>query len=219
MTTESITLPVYNSEGKEVDTVKLDASVFDGSVNEAAIYQAVNAFRANQRKGLASTKTRGEVSGGGKKPWKQKGTGRARVGSTRSPLWRHGGVVFGPHPRDFGYTLPDKIKKLALRSSLNAKVKENNMLVLNEAVVGSPKTKDAAKIFINLKLAPRKEHRNYSVLLLLGKTDKLLLKAMRNIGFLNINIATNTHVYEIMKNTKVLITKEALTELTNRLKK
>ena len=98
---EAITLPIYNSEGKEVDSVKLDKGVFDGKINTAAIFMAVNAYRSNQRKGLAATKTRGEVSGGGRKPWKQKGTGRARVGSTRSPLWRHGGVIFGPHPRDF----------------------------------------------------------------------------------------------------------------------
>ena len=111
---EAITLPIYNAEGKEVDNIKLNLPVFDGVVNEAAMYQAINGYRANQRKGLASTKTRGEVSGGGKKPWKQKGTGRARVGSTRSPLWRHGGVTFGPHPRDFSYVIPAKIKSLAL---------------------------------------------------------------------------------------------------------
>ena len=142
---EPITLPVYNTEGKEIDTVKLDSSVFDGDVNLPAIYQAVNAFRANQRKGLAATKTRGEVSGGGKKPWKQKGTGRARVGSTRSPLWRHGGVVFGPHPRNFSYVLPAKIRNLALKSGLNSKLKENNLLVLENLKVEKPKTKEVVK--------------------------------------------------------------------------
>lgn len=96
-----VTLPIYNSEGKEIESLKLDPAVFDGEVNSGVIYQAVVAYRAAQRKGLASTKTMGEVSGGGRKPWKQKGTGRARVGSIRSPLWRHGGVIFGPHPRDF----------------------------------------------------------------------------------------------------------------------
>src|SRR5512135_3741492 len=128
---ETKTLPVYNIEGKEVETLNLDPAVFDGTVNSAAIYQAVNAYRAAKRSGLAATKTRGEVSGGGKKPWRQKGTGRARVGSTRSPLWRHGGVVFGPHPRSFAYSVPDKIKKLALKSVLNAKVKENNVIILD----------------------------------------------------------------------------------------
>ena len=113
---EAITLPVYNTEGKEVDTIKLDSAVFGSTINTGAIYQAVCAYSARQRKGLASTKTRGEVSGGGRKPWKQKGTGRARVGSIRSPLWRHGGVVFGPHPRDFSYNIPKKVKLLALKS-------------------------------------------------------------------------------------------------------
>jgi large subunit ribosomal protein L4 len=106
---ETITLPIYNTEGKEVDSVKLDSAVFNGVINNAAIHQAVCAYMANQRRGLAATKTRGEVSGGGRKPWRQKGTGRARVGSTRSPLWRHGGVIFGPHPRDYSYTIPAKI--------------------------------------------------------------------------------------------------------------
>jgi len=101
-------LPIYNTGGKEVDTLKLNTSVFDETINKAAVYQAILAYRANQRRGLASTKTRGEVSGGGRKPWRQKGTGRARAGSIRSPLWHHGGVVFGPHQRDFSYRLPQK---------------------------------------------------------------------------------------------------------------
>ncbi len=141
-----ITLPIYNTEGKEIDSLKLDKTVFDGTINTACLYQAVNAYRANQRKGLASTKTRGEVSGGGRKPWRQKGTGRARVGSIRSPLWRHGGVIFGPHPRHFYYNLPKKLKVLALKSSLNAKVKENSLIVLDGINLEIPKTKEASKI-------------------------------------------------------------------------
>ena len=104
------TLPVINTEGKEIDTIKLDETFFNGKINASVVYQAVINYNANQRKGLAATKTRGEVSGGGKKPWKQKGTGRARVGSIRSPLWRHGGIVFGPHPRDYSYLLPEKMR-------------------------------------------------------------------------------------------------------------
>jgi len=216
---EAITLPIYNTEGNEVGSVKLDTSVFDGSINTAVIYQAINAYRANQRSGLASTKTRGEVSGGGKKPWKQKGTGRARVGSIRSPLWRHGGVIFGPHPRDFSYKLPAKIKALALKSSLNAKVKDNNLVVLDGLTVSGTKTKEAAKIFSNLKLSPAKEKKDYRVLLLLDKIDNNLGIALRNIGFLNVNVASNTHAYEVMSHRKLVITKEGLSGLTNRLKK
>ncbi len=215
---EPITLPIYSIEGKEIDKIELNASVFDGSVNSEAMYQVVNCFRANQRKGLAATKTRGEVSGGGKKPWKQKGTGRARVGSTRSPLWRHGGVVFGPHPRDFYYTVPQKLKSVALRSSLNLKVKENNVVVIEDLKIGSKKTKEAATIFKNLKLNQQKAHAHPSVLLLLTKFDDNIRLALRNIAFLDVDIARNAHVYEVMSNKKLVITKDALLELTKRLK-
>ena len=216
---EAFTLPIYNAEGKEVDSVKLNTSVFDGNVNTAAIYQAVNAYRSNQRRGLASTKTRGEVSGGGKKPWKQKGTGRARVGSTRSPLWRHGGVIFGPHPRDFSCRLPARLKNLALRSGLNVKIKENNLIVLDDLKIEKPKTKEAIKVFFNLKINPSREKKNYRVLLLLDKMDKNLNIALHNIDFLEVNAAGDTCAYEIMKHKKIVITKDALANLTDRLKK
>lgn len=213
---EAITLPVYSTEGKEVDKIKLNTSVFDGTVNQDAIYQAVVAFRANQRQGTAATKTRGEVSGGGKKPWRQKGTGRARVGSIRSPLWRHGGVTFGPHPRDFSYVLPAKIKNLALKSSLNAKVKENNLIILDEVKVEKPKTKEFSKIFDNLKITPEAK-KGRRILILLDKFDDNLKKASRNINFLNINVARNTQVYEVLSHNKLLITKEGLSQLIKRL--
>jgi large subunit ribosomal protein L4 len=215
---EAVTLPIYSTEGKEVDKIKLNPLVFDGIVNTAAIYQAINAFRANQRKGLASTKTRGEVSGGGKKPWRQKGTGRARVGSIRSPLWRHGGVIFGPHPRDFYYKLPEKIKNLALRSSLNAKVKEDNLVVVDGLKLEQPKTKDASKIFSNLKIKPANGNKSNRLLLLLDKIDANLKLALRNLGFLDFNLTKNTHVYEIMSHQKVVINRGGLNELIDRLK-
>jgi len=216
---EAITLPIYNAAGKEVESVKLNTSVFDGVINSEAIYQAITAYRANQRKGLAATKTRGEVSGGGKKPWKQKGTGRARVGSTRSPLWRHGGVIFGPHPRDFSYTLPDKIKRVALKSSLNAKVKENNFIVLDELKLDTSKTKDALKLFTNLKVNAAKNKKTSSVLLLLDEAGANTKLALRNIDFLRFNLASDTNVYEVLAHKKLIITKDGLTKLTNRLKK
>ena len=212
------TLPIYNQEGKEVDTVKLNEKVFDGVVNKDAVYQAVNSYRANQRKGLAATKTRGEVSGGGKKPWKQKGTGRARVGSIRSPLWRHGGVVFGPHPRDFYFTIPQKIRSLALRSSLNEKLNENNFVVLDDFKVTTSKTKDAIKVFENLKLTPKNTAKSAGIILLLDKIDKNEKLALRNVAFLNLNIARDTHVYEVLKHKKLVITKSGLAELTKRFK-
>ncbi len=212
------TLPVYNSEGKEVDTLKLNSSVFDGTQNTDCLYQAIEAYRANQRKGLAATKTRGEVSGGGKKPWKQKGTGRARVGSTRSPLWRHGGVVFGPHPRDFSYEIPQKIKALALKTGLNAKVKENNLMVLDEFKIEAPKTKLAVKVLTNLKLFSPKTKQENKVLFLTDKLGADLKAALKNISFLTVDLAKDCHVYEVMNNRKLLITKAGLADLTERLK-
>ncbi|MFY9402688.1 MAG: 50S ribosomal protein L4 [Candidatus Omnitrophota bacterium] len=215
---EAKTLPIYNLEGKEVDTFKLHSSVFNGVVNSDAIYQAVNLYRANSRKGLASTKTRGEVSGGGKKPWKQKGTGRARVGSSRSPLWKHGGVTFGPLPRDFSYTIPEKIKRLALISSLNAKVRENNFIVLDTFKLDKPKVKEAMNIFSNLKLN-NKLKKQAKLLLLLDKIDLPLRLSLRNIDFLDFNLSQNTNAYEVLKSKKIIITKAALNKLIDRLKR
>lgn len=214
---EAIMLPIYNTEGKEVDTVKLDAEVFDGTINKAVMYQAVLAYRANQRSGLASTKTRGEVSGGGRKPWRQKGTGRARAGSTRSPLWRHGGVIFGPHPRDFSYRMPDKIKKAALKSSLNAKVKENNLVVLDSITLGEPKTQEVSRIFSNLKIKVNRKEDRHLLLVLFEKIDEPLKLAMRNIRFLDFNLASDTHAYEVLSHRRLIVTKAALRTLSDRL--
>ncbi|MDD5108905.1 MAG: 50S ribosomal protein L4 [Candidatus Omnitrophica bacterium] len=211
-------LSVYNIQGKEVETIELDAKIFDGSQNTDSLHQAIEGYRANQRKGLASTKTRGEVSGGGKKPWKQKGTGRARVGSTRSPLWRHGGVVFGPHPRDFSYDVPQKIKALALKTSLNLKLKENNFMVLDDFKIELPKTKEAVNVLSNLKLFSAKEKKIKKVLFLTHKLDSKLKTALKNINFLTVDLASDCHAYEVMNNQKLLITKEGLGLLTKRLK-
>jgi len=218
-----LTLPVYNAEGKEIDSLKLDSAAFNGDINTAVLHQIVNAYRANQRKGLAATKTRGEVSGGGRKPWKQKGTGRARIGSTRSPLWRHGGVIFGPHPKDFSISVPDRLKTEALKSSFNEKLKEGNLVILDSFKLETSKTKDALRIFKELKLNnPDKKHKFYSVLLLLAEADKKtdnFRLALRNINFLNVNLAGYTHAYEVLRHKKVVITKDALKVLTARLKK
>lgn len=211
-------LPVYNSQGKEVETIELDASIFDGSQNTSSLHQAIEGYRANQRKGLASTKTRGEVSGGGKKPWKQKGTGRARVGSTRSPLWRHGGVVFGPHPRDFSYEVPQKIKALALKTSLNLKLKEDNFMILDDFKIDLPKTKNAVKVFTDLKLFAAKDKKAKKVLFLTRKLDPQLKQALKNISFLSVDLVSDCHAYEVMNNRKLLITKAGLADLTQRLK-
>ncbi len=214
---ETTTLPIYNTIGKEIDAIILDNKVFDGIINDSAIYQTITAYRANQRKGLAATKTRGEVSGGGKKPWKQKGTGRARAGSSRSPLWRHGGVVFGPHPRDFSYTLPAKIKNLALKSCLNSKVKDKRVLVIDSLTITKPKTKEIIQMLLDLKIKVKELKKN-NVLLLLNKIDASVKLSLRNVPFLNVNSVSQTNAYEILNCRKLIITKAGLEELTIRLK-
>jgi len=219
MATQNSSLPIYNMEGKEVEQLKLDALFSSQKVNTAVLHQAVIAYLANQRKGLAATKTRGEVSGGGRKPWKQKGTGRARVGSIRSPLWRHGGVIFGPHPRDFSYRLPQKIKLAALREAVSLKLKENNLIVLEGLKLETAKTKEGLRVFANLKLLPAKRTKSYKILLLLDKIDANLKRSLDNIAFLNTGLASDAHAYQIMAHQKLLITRGGLEQLVKRIKK
>jgi len=213
---EANSIAVYDIQGKEVEKISLDRHIFDGEVNSGAIYQAINAYRANQRKGLASTKDRSEVSGGGAKPWRQKGTGRARVGSNRSPLWRHGGVTFGPSPRDYSINLPQKIKNLALKSTLNVKLKENNFIVLDKLGELSVKTKQVVSILANLKITKKEK---ITCLLLLAKdTAKELKLALRNIDFLSFNQSIDANAYEVLASQKLIVTKEGLIQLVKRLK-
>ena len=144
-------IEIYNIKGKSVGKIELDKDIFNGKVNEPILHQVIRMYEANQRQGTASTKTRSEVSGGGRKPWKQKGTGRARAGTIRSPLWRGGGIVFGPHPRDYSYQVPKSVKRLALISSLNAKLNDKNMIVIDEIKLDKAKTKEIAAALRNLK--------------------------------------------------------------------
>lgn len=214
---ETLTLPVYDTTGKEIDSITLDPVVFDGEVNTAVMHQVVNAYRANQRKGLAAVKDRGEVRGGGKKPWKQKGTGRARAGSIRSPLWRHGGVTFGPQPRDFTISLSPKIRNVALKSSLNSKVKDNALVVIDDLRLSAAKTKEAFAIVSGLKLAVGLNKKPVSALFLMNKPDNALRLAFRNISFVDMNLARDVHCYEVLSHKKVIITKEGLAALSERL--
>src|SRR5437588_4553535 len=151
MTTEPrATAAVYDREGKETGTLELPPSVFNAPVNAAVLHQAVRRQQANDRQGTHDTKTRGEVSGGGRKPWKQKGTGRARQGSTRAPQWRHGGTVFGPHPRSYEQKMPRKQRRLALRAALSARSQEGAVRVVEEIVLDEPKTRVVAELFDQL---------------------------------------------------------------------
>lgn len=211
---QTLTIPLYNTDGETKGEIKLDSSVFNDIINTSSVYQTVKSYMANQRKGLASTKTRGEVSGGGRKPWKQKGTGRARVGSIRSPLWRHGGVTFGPHPRDFSTTLPKKVRNLALRSVLTAKLKEENFLVLDNLTVAGAKTKMAVQMFSKLKIDVTK----HKILLLVDKLDENTKRALHNLCNVRVNVGKNTNAYEVLNANKLVITEAGLTGLTERLK-
>lgn len=205
------TIAVYNSEGKEVEKIKLDADIFDGEVKSDVLHQVILMYQANRRKGLASTQTRGEASGGGRKPWKQKGTGRARAGSIRSPIWRGGGVTFGPKPRDYTYHLPKKIKKVALKYSLNDKINNKKMIVIDKIKIDKPKTKLFVSILDNLKV-------NGKTLLMLDKADSDILRSSHNISRVSVKQASDSNAYDILTNQKLIITKVALEILTQRIK-
>src|SRR2546421_4697910 len=151
-----IEAPHYSATGTKKKAVRLPAALFDGTVNEHLLHRAVITYLANQRQGTHNTKTRSEVSGGNQKPWRQKGTGRARQGSIRSPQWRHGGVVFGPHPRDYRLAIPKKVRQLARKSAFNARAGEGALLVVDELAYASPKTKPLAELLEKLGAAGRK---------------------------------------------------------------
>ena len=204
---------VKSAEGKDVGTIKLDESVFNDKILPSSVYLVINAYRSKQRKGLAATKTRGEVSGGGKKPWKQKGTGRARVGSIRSPLWRHGGVVFGPHPRDFSFDVPKKMKEQALKFALSEKARANELIVVDAINFASPKTKEGAKLLKSLSASDAGK-----ILVLVDKTEMVAKRVFGNIASVRIALAKDTNTYEVLAANKVIVTTSGLNELTGRLK-
>ncbi|MDP2938806.1 MAG: 50S ribosomal protein L4 [Candidatus Omnitrophota bacterium] len=204
-------LAVLNNQGKEIEKLELPAAIFDGEVNKKLLHQAVIMYQANLRAGTASTKTRGEVSGGGKKPWRQKGTGRARAGSIRSPLWRHGGVVFGPHPRDFGNKLSQRIRLLALKSSLNDKVNSGNLKLIEEIRLDKPKTKEFSKLLSVLNI-------HEDTLAIVESQDKNFSQASRNIPFFISKPATDVNALDVLRHKNLLITKSGLKVLINRFK-
>ncbi|MEE9500231.1 MAG: 50S ribosomal protein L4 [Candidatus Omnitrophota bacterium] len=205
-------IPLFDSNGKKIDTVELDKNVFNGDINKVLLYQSITMYRANQRRGTASTKTRADVRGGGKKPWRQKGTGRARFGSIRNPVWRGGGIAFGPHPRDFRYSLPKKMKRAAFISSLNAKLKNRKILVSEEESANEPKTKSFVKRFKGINI--KKER----VLFLVEKIDKNLYLASRNIKKLTLKKINEATAFDVLSNEHIVMTKKAAECLNKRVK-
>lgn len=203
-------LTVFDIEGKQVGQMALDDAVWGGRVNLALLSQAVAMYRTNRRAGLASSKTRGDVSGGGKKPWRQKHTGRARVGSIRSPLWRHGGVVFGPHPRPFFYRLPQAMRRTALRESLKGKLRDEELVILDQITAEQPKTKP----FAGLAKAFGVERTS---LLVLDEPSEVVVKSLRNLPRFALRHAANLNAFDVLNAHKVLVTQAAFDRLQHRL--
>lgn len=207
------TIDVLNIAGDKLESIKLDKEVFDGKVNRKLLHQVITAYLANKRQGTASTKTRGEVSGGGKKPWKQKGTGRARVGSNRSPIWRGGGTVFGPKMRDYSVRIPKKMKTEALKSSLNAKFIDQELILIENFQLDVPKTKNFVSIIKNLSLDKLK---TIFVSEIVSENMRL---SCRNIDGVFIKSSQNLNAYDVLNCKKIILSKGALSKVSERIKK
>ena len=197
---------VYDMSGKQVGEIELSEAVFGITPNEAVVHDVVKNHLANKRQGTQSALTRAEVSGGGRKPWKQKGTGRARQGSTRAPQWTHGGIVFAPKPRDYSYTLNKKARRLALKSALSAKAAETSIVVIDSIKMDAPKTKEFSA-FLNAVGA------NGKALVVTAAPDAVVVKSGRNIPGCNITFADLINVYDIVNADKLVIDKAALQKI------
>ena len=196
---------VYNIEGKEVGTIDLNDAVFGVEVNEHLVHMAVVAQLANKRQGTQKAKTRSEVSGGGRKPWRQKGTGHARQGSTRSPQWTGGGVVFAPVPRDYTIRLNKKEKQAALKSALTSKVQEGNLVVVDELKFDEIKTKAFKTVMDNLNVE--------AGLVVLADNDQNTVLSARNMAAVDTALTNTINTYDIMKAKKVVLTKDSVAKI------
>lgn len=199
------TVGLYSREGQKVGDISLNEKVFGADVNTYAMHQVVVAQLANKRQGTQSAKTRAEVSGGGIKPWRQKGTGRARHGSTRSPQWYHGGVVFAPKPRSYRTSVPKSMRRVAMKSALSSKVRDNEIIVLDELSFDAPKTKEAVKM-LNAFEAKK-------ALVVVSESNENIYKSIRNIEGSSVIPVNNLNVYDILKYEKFIITKDAVSKI------
>lgn len=197
----------YDVNGKELGNIELPASVFNENINEHAVHQVVVSQLAKIRQGTASTKTRREVSGGGKKPWRQKGTGRARHGSIRSPLWVGGGVTFGPKPRSYDKKVPRKVKKLALRSILTDKLESGSLIVLEELSFDKPKTSQMVEVLRNLELEGAK------VVIVIPEKDTNVYLSARNIPGVKTLVVDALNAYDLLNNDYLVIVNEAIEKI------
>ena len=197
---------VYDMSGKQVGEIELSEAVFGVTVNESVVHDAVKNHLANTRQGTQSALTRAEVAGGGRKPWAQKGTGRARQGSTRAPQWTHGGIVFAPKPRDYSYTLNKKAKRLALKSALSAKAAETSIVVIDSIKMDAPKTKEFAA-FLNAVGC------NTKTLVVTAEADANVVKSGRNIPGCEVTFANLLNVYDIVNASKLVVDQAALQKI------
>lgn len=201
----AINVKVFDMSGKETGSIELNENIFGVEINEHVMHQAVVQYLANQRQGTKSAKTRAEVRGGGRKPWRQKGTGRARQGSIRSPQWTGGGVVFAPKPRDFSFKLNKKVKRLALKSALTSKVNDEKFVVLEELKLNEIKTKEMKKVLDNLKINKG--------LVVLEENNRNVVLSARNIPNVKTAGVNTINVYDILKYETFVVTKEALNKI------
>ena len=197
---------VYNIEGKEVDTIELNDAVFGVEVNEHLVHMAVVSQLANNRQGTQKAKTRSEVSGGGRKPWRQKGTGRARQGSIRAPQWIKGGIALGPKPRSYKYTVNKKERQLAVKSVLSSKVLENELVVVDSLPLNDIKTKEMVKALSNLKVEGK-------ALIMLPEKNEKVQKSARNIEGVKTTLVETINVYDLLKYNKLVVTEDAVKKL------
>ena len=197
---------VYNMSGNVVGEIELSEAVFGVEVNESVVHDMVKNHLANKRQGTQSALTRAEVSGGGRKPWRQKGTGRARQGSTRAPQWTHGGIVFAPKPRDYSYTLNKKARRLALKSALSAKAAETAIVVIDEIKMDAPKTKEFAAFLKAVGVEGK-------ALVVTATVDQNVVKSGRNIAGCQVTFANLLNVYDIVNAKKLVLDKAALAKI------
>ncbi len=197
---------MFDSNGNLLEKVALSEEVFGGKVHKALLRDAIIMYETNRRQGTASTKTRGEVRGGGRKPWAQKHTGRARAGSIRSPLWRGGGAIFGPKPRDYSFSIPRKAKKVALYSAILSKLQDNEVVVIDELAFNSPSTKRMVSLLKSLGIVD-------SCLVIISNKDETIRLSSRNIRKLATKIVSDLNAYDVVRYKRLLITKDALENL------
>lgn len=197
---------LYNVEGQQVGEIELRDDIFGIEVNEYVMHDVVTMQLANKRQGNAATKTRTQVRGGGRKPWKQKGTGRARAGSIRSPLWVGGGITFGPQPRSYRFAIPKKVRRLALKSALSSKLKSNGIIVLDDLVLTETKTKAIVSLLKNLNVERK-------ALLVTADSNEHLTRSSNNIPGVSSAAAQNLNVYDVLAHDKLVLTKDAVAKV------